>query len=161
MNRSLVTDEFTDISGGDAWSPAYEERGQGYSMVISRSREGQVLINEMVDAGWLSLQPVTEEEAITMHSHGYDFKKRGSFIRIRFRKILHKDVPDYGYTISGFPFSRYLMELLINTLFILLGTSPARWLAEQFSPAFIGRIFEKARTRWKRSTYSIKRKNLG
>jgi coenzyme F420 hydrogenase subunit beta len=156
-----LANEFTDISGGDAWSPEYEERGQGYSMVITRSREGQALINEMNDAGWLNLKPIPEEEAIAMHSHGYDFKKRGSFIRIRFRKLLGKDVPDNGYVISGFPVSRYLMEVLINTLFILLGTSPARWLVEQLPPAFIGRIFEKARTRWKRSTYSIKRKHLG
>jgi hypothetical protein len=95
-----------------------------------------------------------------MHSHGYDFKKRGSFIRIGLRKICFKDVPDYGYRISGFPFSRYLMEVMINSLFIILGTRSARWLVEQFSPAFIGSIFEKARTRWKRSTRSIKRKNL-
>ena len=32
-----LTNEYTDISGGDAWAPVYEERGKGFSMVISRS----------------------------------------------------------------------------------------------------------------------------
>ncbi len=36
----------------------------------------------MQAAGWLELQDLAEREAIDMHSHGYDFKKRGAFIRI-------------------------------------------------------------------------------
>jgi hypothetical protein len=53
------------------------------------------------------------------------------------------------------------MELVISSLFLLLGTWPARRMVELFRPEFIGRIFEKARTSWKKSTRSIKRKNLG
>jgi len=155
------TNEFTDISGGDAWAPAYEERGKGFSLVLARSVAGRDLLKEMEQEGWLDLSPVTEQECIDMHSHGYDFKKRGSFIRIRFRKLLGKDVPDYGYALRGFPLSRILMELVISTLFVALGTRPARWMVERFSPEFIGKLFERSRTRWKRSTYRIKRNELG
>jgi coenzyme F420 hydrogenase subunit beta len=155
-----LTNEFTDISGGDAWAPVYEERGKGFSMVISRSKKGDALLREMIDAGWLSFDGISEQEAVSMHSHGYDFKKRGGFIRIKFRKWLGKSVPDFGYEIKDFPVSRYLMEMVISSLFILMSTSLARWAVEQFSPKFIGGIFEKTRTFWKKSTHKIKRKDL-
>ncbi len=154
------TNEFTDISGGDAWAPRYEERGKGFSMIITRTPAGQQIVDEMVEEGRLSADAITEAEAIKMHSHGYDFKKRGSFIRMRFRKMAGKSIPDFGYKISGFPAGRYAMEMVINSLFLLLSTAPARWTVEQFPPGFIGKLFEKARTAWKNSTKQIKRRDL-
>jgi len=162
-NSLFCTDfanEFTDISGGDAWAPVYEERGKGFSMVIARSELGQGLLEEMEKAGWFTLTPLEEKDSIEMHSHGYDFKKRGSFIRIGFRKRLLKPVPDYGYRLKGFPLKRYMMEFVISTMFVLLGTKLARWGVEQFSPAFIGKLFERTRTSWKKSTHNIKRESL-
>ncbi|MDP3463082.1 MAG: Coenzyme F420 hydrogenase/dehydrogenase, beta subunit C-terminal domain [Bacteroidales bacterium] len=155
-----LTNEFTDISGGDAWAPVYEERGKGFSMVISRSTVGDKILGQMIREGALSFEPIGEQETITMHSHGYDFKKRGGFIRIRFRKWLGKPVPDFGYTIQGFAFSRIVMELIISSLFILMGTRLSRWMVEQFPPAFIGGIFERTRNIWKKSTHTIKRSKL-
>lgn len=95
-----------------------------------------------------------------MHSHGYDFKKRGSFIRITFRRMTGKAVPDWGYRIKGFPVSRWLMEAMISSMFVLLRTRLARWSVEQMNPVFVGKMFEKARTLWKKSTNKIKRKEL-
>jgi coenzyme F420 hydrogenase subunit beta len=157
---SDLSNEFTDISGGDAWAPVYEERGKGFSMVISRSERGQHILDEMAGAKLLHLDPVETENAIAMHSHGYDLKKRGTFIRIRFRKWLGKPVPDYGYEISGFPFKRFLFEFLLDMLFLTLSTRPARWLVEQVPPERIGRLFETARTKWKKATSSVKRDEL-
>ena len=154
------TNEFTDISGGDAWAPVYEERGKGFSLIITRTKIGQQILDEMVKDRWLSADLIDEEEAIKMHSHGYDFKKRGSFIRIKFRKLTGENIPDYGYKISGFGASRYIMELVISSLFILLSTGLARFTVEQFPPEFIGKLFEKARTIWKKSTHNTKRQNL-
>jgi len=154
------TNEFTDISGGDAWAPVYEERGKGFSMLISRSEKGAQLLQEMENEGWLELSPLSEKECIDMHSHGYDFKKRGAFIRIRLRRFCFKAVPDYGYVQKGFTLKRRMMELIISSLFLVLGTRLARWTVEQFSPTFIGNIFEKSRTTWKRSTHNIKRDEL-
>lgn len=162
-NSLLCTDlsnEFTDISGGDAWAPVYEERGKGFSLVIARTEQGQLILENMQKEGLISLNPVSINEAITMHSHGYDLKKRGTFIRFRFRKMLGLPNPDYGYEIKGFPASRYLMEFAIDALFILLGTAPARWIVAQISPTFVGRVFEKTRNVWKKATFTIKRENL-
>lgn len=157
---SDLSNEFTDISGGDAWAPVYEERGKGFSMVISRTDAGKEILLQMEKEGLISLAPISGDDAITMHSHGYDLKKRGTFIRIKFRKWLGKSVPDYGYTLSGFPLSRYLMELIISILFLILGTKPARWAVERVSPSFIGRLFKKSRKLWKKATFGIKRENL-
>ena len=157
---SDLSNEFTDISGGDAWAPVYEERGKGFSMVIARSEKGQHILEQMQQQGVLDLQPIDENEAITMHSHGYDLKKRGTFIRIRYRKMLGLPVPDYGYTVSGFTFQRYAMEVFINLMFLALGTKIMRWFVELLPPAFIGGIFERSRKIWKKSTYNIKRSDL-
>jgi coenzyme F420 hydrogenase subunit beta len=157
---SDLSNEFTDISGGDAWAPIYEERGKGYSMVIARSDKGQQVLDRMQEQGILDLQSLSENEAITMHSHGYDLKKRGTFIRIKFRKMLGLPVPDYGYTVKGFSFIRYVMEIFIMLMFLLFGTQFMQRAVELLPPSFIGKIFERSRNLWKRSTYSIKRSNL-
>lgn len=162
-NSLLCTDlanEFADISGGDAWAPVYEERGKGFSMVLGRTAEGMRILSEMEQKGLITLQSITQDEAITMHSHGYDLKKRGTFIRMKFRKMLGQTNPDYGYKLSGFPLSRYLMELMIDALFLILGTRFARWIVEQIPPSTIGGIFEKSRQIWKKATFGIKRENL-
>ncbi len=155
-----LTNEFTDLSGGDAWAPVYEERGKGFSMIIIRSEAADALVNEMINEGWLTVWPVAEEEAIRMHSHGYDLKKRGTFIRMRFRKWLGLPNPDYGYELKGFPVARYLMEIVISSLFIVMGTAPARFIADRIPMRWMGALFETARTRWKKATHSIKRTQL-
>ena len=162
-NSLLCTDlsnEFTDISGGDAWAPVYEERGKGFSMVLSRSKKGQAILDGMIEEGKLVLDPIDESEAISMHSHGYDLKKRGTFIRLKYRRWLGNRNPDYGYTMKGFTLKRYLMELVIDSLFIILGTGFARFIIERISPKTVGKIFEKSRNVWKRSTKKIKKSQL-
>ena len=162
-NSLLCTDlsnEFTDISGGDAWAPVYEERGKGFSMVLARSQKGQEVIDAMLEEGWMSLDPIDENKAITMHSHGYDLKKRGTFIRMKYRRWLGKKNPDYGYVMKGFAFKRYLMEIVIDALFLVLGTRFSRFLIERIPPKTVGRVFERSRNIWKRSTKKIKRSHL-
>ena len=162
-NSLLCTDlsnEFTDISGGDAWAPRYEERGKGFSMVLARSARGQDIISRMMDEGVLQLNPIDENEAVSMHSHGYDLKKRGTFIRMRFRRWMGKANPDYGYVMKGFTFKRCLMEAFIDSLFLLMGTRFSRFLIEKVPPALVGRVFERSRKIWKRSTKKIKHAQL-
>jgi coenzyme F420 hydrogenase subunit beta len=155
-----LTNEFTDLSGGDAWAPVYEERGKGFSMIIARSAVGKKILNQMVEEGWLTVWPISENEAIKMHSHGYDLKKRGTFIRFRFRRWLGYRNPDYGYTLKGFPTKRVLMEFIVNGMFLVLGTRFARFIVELIPPATVGKAFEWARTVWKRKTHNIKREQL-
>lgn len=162
-NSLLCTDlanEFADLSVGDAWAPVYEERGKGFSLVIIRNNASDIVLNEMIQEGLLSFTEISLDEAISMHSHGYDLKKRGAFIRIQLRKFFGKPIPNYGYKLADFPVKRYFMEYFISFLFLILGTGFARWFIELFSPEFIGKFFEKARVFWKKSSYKIKRTEL-
>jgi len=164
MKNSLLctdlTNEFTDLSGGDAWAPVYEERGKGFSMIIARSSAGQRILERMVDEGRLTVWDIDESEAIKMHSHGYDLKKRGTFIRLRFRKWFGMRNPDYGYILGDFPMKRVVMEVIVNAMFVVMGTRLARFAVELIPPSVVGGVFEKARTVWKKKTHKIKRSQL-
>jgi len=165
MKRCLLctdlANEFTDISGGDVWAPVYEERGRGFSMVFARSAEGSRIIREMQESGALSLASLEPDEALKMHSHGYDLKKRGAFIRMEFLTKLGLAVPDYGYELSGFKPKRYVMEAVLDQLFLLFGTRVSRAALEHVNPEHMGAIFQRLRTLWKKSTHNIKREQLG
>ncbi len=154
------TNEFTDLSGGDAWAPEYEERGKGFSLIITRSILGDAIFKEMVEKNEISFLPLSTEEAIRMHSHGYDFKKRGAFIRMNFRKWSGRKVPEYGIQPGRFPVSRWLMEAVISFLFLIMSSCLAKWLAEKIPPERLGRIFEAARIFWKKNTAGIKKNKL-
>jgi len=151
-----LTNEFTDISVGDAWAPVYEERGKGFSLIITRSDAGKRIIDKMKQDNLIETFPIDLDQAIEMHSHGYDLKKRGSFIRLKFLRFLGRPVPDYGYRIDNFKMTRYLMEFMIDMLFLLCSTRFARFVIDQIPPAFMGKVFENARKRWKKGTRKIK-----
>ena len=91
-----------------------------------------------------------------MHSHGLDLKKRGAFLRLGFRRRLGLAVPDYGYRLGDFPRSRTALELVISSLFLLLGSPPARACLQWINPVWLGRFFVRLRTVWKRTTRGIK-----
>ncbi len=91
------TNELTDISVGDAWHPDYEKLGQGFSVVVARTEKGENLLREMQAVGVFALEETTVERALSMHGHMIDFKKRGAFIRMGWRRTLGQRVPEYGY----------------------------------------------------------------
>jgi coenzyme F420 hydrogenase subunit beta len=164
MKRCLLctdlTNEFTDISVGDGWAPAYDERGKGWSIVLGRTPLGEGLLYEMQREGHLELHPVTEEAAVNMHSHGLDFKKRGAFIRIERRARFGLPVPDYGYQLERANFSRKVQEAVIDLVFQLGSLRFTRWLVNHIPVRFIGRGFKALRKVWIRSTRSTKRSGL-
>jgi len=154
------TNEFTDLSGGDAWAPVYEERGKGFSLVITRSPKGRELAEEMKAGGAWELIPKTYREAVRMHSVAYDFKKRGAFIRLGWRKRSGKPVPDYNYEIRGFTGKRILMEAVIVTLLKIFRSPVSVWLCEKIPQPLMGWIFVRFRKFWRKITYKIKRENM-
>ena len=94
---SDLSNELSDFSGADAWAPTYEERGKGYSLIVTRTIIGDDLIKKCIDKGILiSEKEVSHNEVLTMHSHGIDNKKIGSYVRIKLWKLMGKKVPDYN-----------------------------------------------------------------
>jgi len=161
MKRCMLcidaTNEFTDISVGDAWAPVYEERGKGFSFVISRSQQGKEILEKMKKEGLVDLQPIAEDDAVKMHSHMYDNKKRGAFLRIKKRKIQ----PDYKLPFpENIKLRRKFFEFWMNLIFTILRTKFFTWLIDILPSSFVGKTFNWFKVFWKRITYSVKREEL-
>jgi len=154
------TNELTDISVGDAWNPTYESQGGGFSVVIARTRKANQIISDMAEHSLIHLSEIRVEDAVSMHAHMLDFKKRGSFIRIALRKKLRQPSPDYGYLPSSIPASRYLIELVITFIFGLCHTKLARRILEKIPIDLVGPMFEELRKVWKDASKPTKRKGL-
>jgi len=154
------TNELADVSVGDAWAPIYEQRGQGWSMALARSAKGLKLIEQMVAQKALTLEEVDLTHALSMQSHGIDFKKRGAFIRINRLKKQGQPYPEYGYQPLNLPQSRVRFEYFLDVLFKICSWPIVLWLVEKFPVEFTGRIFMWARNMWKKSTKKVKRGGL-
>lgn len=152
-----VANEFTDISVGDAWAPVYEERGKGYSIVIARSETGKKIITTMVKEGIVEVLPLLVEESVRMHSHMYDNKKRGAFIRMKH----WKHVPDYNLPFpENIGFRRRVFEFSMNAILVVLRTRVVTCMVDRLPPGLVGRWFNSFKVFWKRITFSVKRENL-
>jgi len=154
------TNELTDFSVGDAWQPKYERQGQGFSIIVARTPKGEGLLSSMRDRGLLSLEECSLREALSMHGHMLDFKKRGAFIRMSWRKALGRAIPDYGYRPSYIPLTRKLAEAAIVTVFAIGSTSLARGLVERIPIGVLGPVFNFLRVTWKRLSKPTKRAGL-
>jgi coenzyme F420 hydrogenase subunit beta len=152
-----LANEFADISVGDAWAPVYEERGKGFSLVVVRSEKGEQLAKEMTGAGLIDLQHLNLNAAVRMHSHMYDNKKRGAFIRMN----QSKNAPDYNLPFpENINFKRRLFESSLGLVYTILRTRLVKRLFEILPPKFTGTVFNKFKIYWKKATYSVKREKL-
>ncbi|MFA7682492.1 MAG: coenzyme F420 hydrogenase/dehydrogenase beta subunit N-terminal domain-containing protein [Candidatus Peribacteraceae bacterium] len=155
-----LTNEFTDLSGGDAWAPVYEERGKGFSLLITRTQKGDDLLREMEEKGKIHLKEIDEEEAVQMQSHGLDFKKRGTFLRMERRRRCGQRILDYGLMSPSIGVSRRMFEGILDSLFALCALPISRWCIDRTPEWIIGPVFIKARTLWKKLTRNVKRGGL-
>jgi coenzyme F420 hydrogenase subunit beta len=154
------TNELADISVGDAWAPTYEERGDGWSVIIARTEKGLELLNSMLEEDKIFLKEISEDEFINMHSHGLDLKKRGAFIRIDARKKKGLITPDYGYRPVNMPKGRIRFEKILAILFIIFQNRITIWVLEKIPHQIIGWFFVKARKIWKSRTKTTKKGSL-
>jgi coenzyme F420 hydrogenase subunit beta len=152
--------EFCDLSVGDAWSPRFEAAGGGHSILVARSPAMERVLAEMTEAGLLEAETVDEPFALSMHGHMMDFKKRGAFIRNRFRGCIGLKAPRYDLRPEGVPFSRLLVEGIISGVFLAGRLPPLRWLFRQVPESWVGPAFNRLRLSWKNLSKPTKRKGL-
>jgi coenzyme F420 hydrogenase subunit beta len=115
----------------------------------------------MRERGLLTLEEISIEEALSMHGHMLDFKKRGAFIRIAWLKRLGRPVPDYGYLPEHLPISRKLVEAGVSAIFLVCQTAFARRMVEILPLKLVGPVFDVMRRIWKRVSKPTKRRGLG
>jgi coenzyme F420 hydrogenase subunit beta len=154
------TNEFCDLSVGDAWSPEFESEGGGHSVIVTRSAAMERILDEMVRSGLLRAEEMRPMEALEMHGHMLDFKKRGSFIRNRLRVLCGRRAPDFGLRPEHIPILRFAAELAIAGLFLLARTRLARKLLEYVPEDVIGPLFNRMRLAWKAASKPTKRHAL-
>jgi len=152
--------EFADLSVGDAWSPRFEAAGGGHSVVVTRSKEMATIIRTMQERGLLALEPEDPLKAAEMHGHMMDFKKRGGYIRNRFRRALGLPATDFHMRPDPLPVSRILVELVVSGIFLISRTWLARRIVEAIPERVIGPIFNRLRLGWKNASKPTKRKGL-
>lgn len=154
------TNEATDLSVGDAWSPELERARGGHSVIVARSAQAGALLAEMRAAGALVLDPVSFERAAGMHGHMLDFKKRGSFLRLEAQRRQGLPVPDFGYQPARITLGRRLVEAVISGSFRIGRTAWARWLVARLPLSILGPSFNALRKGWKAASKPTKRKGL-
>lgn len=150
------TNELTDISVGDAWSPHYEAMRGGYSVVLARSAKAVELLTEMRARSALTLEDISLDRALEMHGHMLDFKKRGSFIRIGWRDVR----PEYGYEPTHIAFGRIIVEHCLAVFFAIGRSRVARFTVEHLPLSMVGPAFHWLRKTWKRASKREKRRGL-
>ena len=155
------TNETADLSVGDAWSPRFESQGGGHSVIIARNAEAQAVLDELRDKGELVLENVGVNEALAMHGHMLDFKKRGTFLRLDAQRKKGLPIPDFGYAPETIPASRRRVEAVIGLFFAVGRRGWARWLVEKMPLALVGPAFNLLRKSWKGMSKPAKRRGLG
>lgn len=153
--------EFCDLSVGDAWSPRLEAMGQGFAVFTTRSEDMESIVVEMIREGRLAAEDIDPLKAAEMHGHMLDFKRRGGYIRNRFRRWTGRPAPDFGMRPVPLPLSRVLVEMIISGIFAVCGTRIARGLLARIPERWIGPLFNRLRLFWKGISKPTKRKGLG
>lgn len=154
------SNEFCDLSVGDAWSPKYEKQGVGFSVITTRTLKMEFIIKKMIKEGYLAAEDIDQDKASEMHGHMLDFKKRGGFIRNKWRRYLGFKSPNYGIIINDMPISRYIVEIVISGVFVVCRNPISRKILEFIPESIIGPFFNKSRLLWKDLSKPSKRKGL-
>ena len=164
-HESLLSVDFSnedaDISVGDAWSPKYEGTNSGgISLISSKNLKGDKILNLLMKKKIISLDDIPYEEAIQMHAHMLDFKKRGSQYRRNLYKLFNLPCPRHRLKKINFKLSRYLIEIIILIIIKILRSKFGKLILFIFPPNLLGIVFEKLRFFWKNLTKNIKRQKL-
>jgi coenzyme F420 hydrogenase subunit beta len=154
------TNEATDLSVGDAWSPAFERAGGGHSVIVARSEHAARLLRSMEQAGKIVLDDFSAGQALAMHAHMIEFKKRGAIIRLDRDRRRGRPVPEYGYRPAEITRLRRIVEVIIGLFFLVGRQRWARWLVSRLPLAVVGPMFELMRKSWKSISKPVKRRGL-
>jgi coenzyme F420 hydrogenase subunit beta len=88
--------ELADIAVGDAWLPEYSNESAGKSILLSRSRRGERLLQSVCKGGKIRLEEVSADKVIQAQKNSTFFKKRNITARRRLVTAFGKSFPDYG-----------------------------------------------------------------
>jgi len=89
-----LTAEFADISFGDAWLPEITAKEhEGKSIILSRTKQGEELLNAANSDGYIELIAIEPEKVIQSQRTFLHFKKENLEERIKLLKLFGKKSP--------------------------------------------------------------------
>lgn len=88
-----VTTELADISLGDAWLPPYNEDGAGTNVVVIRSGIADLLIQEGINEGKLTVEALQIDRFIASQKGSFNHRHTGLSCRIKQAKKKKQLVP--------------------------------------------------------------------
>ena len=146
-----LTNELSDISVGDGWAKE-DESEEGWSVILSRSEEGEKIVREAAEAGFIHIESISLEAAAEMHSHAFDLKKKGAFIRLDLWKSWGRAVPVYDRDPSPQKLSRKIAEVFVSSQFIICSSGVGRALFRLLPLGAVGSFFRCLRKIWMRTS---------
>ena len=87
------SNEFSDISVGDAWLSEFKQTNLGESVIITRSKESEKLLQLMKACNLISLKRIVPNKVLESQSFSLDFKKKKIGGRFYLAKSLGMNVP--------------------------------------------------------------------
>ncbi len=129
------TNEFADISFGDAWSKLPSDLG--WSEVIVRTDLGESILNGALGKELISLEKSTLVVLLKSHPGNFSYKKKGVFYR--FKKIGIK--PDYGVEMQKLGFKTMVFQSFYYGFIRITRNSVMRSFISLFPLRFVGVLF--------------------
>jgi len=145
-----LTSELADISVGDGW--AKEGSDSGWSVVLARTEYGERIFNRAVAEGSIVAERITIGDAERMHSHAFDLKKTGAFLRLGLWSGWGCAVPRYDRSTPRAGLGRRMLEVPVSLQFALASSRVGRALFAALPARPAGRLFRLLRTLWMRAT---------
>ena len=146
-----LANELADLSVGDGWAKE-GAGGDGWSIVLVRTETGERLFERAVRSGVVQAERISIEEAERMHSHAFDLKKTGSFLRLRLWRGWGCAVPKYDRPGPRAKVGRRAFELVLSLQFAVASSWAGRAVFRVLPVRALGAFFRFLRTRWMRST---------
>lgn len=107
-----ATNEFADISIGDAWIPHIVNKGAGESLIITRTDSGERILREALSANKIEITKATKNDVARAQLGTLLHKKRKLSARISIYNKFRKPVPDISWKFQKPTASDYPRALL-------------------------------------------------
>lgn len=89
-----VVTELADISLGDAWIDPYEKDGLGNSIIITRSKMAENIIQKGLIIGDLWIESLSIDQVLQSQSGSFNHRQKGLLFRIQRAKKLSIKIPE-------------------------------------------------------------------
>lgn len=144
LNCPDLTNELADISVGDTWLHGYQG---GWSTVVCRSQRGESLLKQATLKGVITLNEISREQMLRSHSHLFDYKKKGYFVRQRWLRS------PLNYTLQRPSIGKrdWLLQSLLLGLILVLGNNRIRNLVARLPLPWLSRLSSWGRKGARRS----------